>query len=198
MFEHKEYVVTSVEVVKRDEKTEDYQCELTGWFGHKISFSLRTKGCVGEQSFTRQKAAVEPLMRKGEMVYCNFVYQKHMGEFGLALYYVQPIEPHSSSDGRIISSEQYYNPNRGFWVHTRPKSEGVYIPDGFISLHGEVYLPILDGWYTQVSHLSWEDAHKGDRDIGFVWKSGPSLFKRAWKRCKSLFGKGALEPSPNL
>lgn len=198
MFANTEYVVTSAEVVKRDEKTEDYQCELVGWSGHKIGFSLRIKGCIGEQSYARQKSAIEAFMRKGEMVRCGFLYQRHMGEFGLVLYCLQPIEPYRTSGEQVIASEQYFNPNRGFWVHTRPKEKAVYIPDGFISLHGEVCLPIIDGLHVQVSHLSWEDARKSESDIGFVWKSGPSLFKRTWKRCKSLFGKAVLETSPNL
>ncbi|KND51898.1 MAG: hypothetical protein ABA06_01400 [Parcubacteria bacterium C7867-001] len=176
-----EFVVRNVETKENDLgsfKQKVYTCELEGWRKHKVSMQLIIEGCVGQQMYRQQYDLVAPHLRVGRLFSCNILYRMQSYHLGMVLVGLTPIRPVRLRGAEVVTVDQYFNPNRGFWVATREDGQSISIPGG-ITLGGEAYIPIRGDKSFPHKEYSY------GRDEGLVYHTAPTGIR---KKLKEVLG----------
>ena len=160
---YEDYMVTDCGLNENSGQT-IYFCDLLGLREHKINFNLIIKGCVGEKDYRAKYDAVAPHIQVGNLLHCEFVWQWHDCYLNLCISGFLCLKPYGAGKGEI-SSRDFLNPNRGYWVHTETVGEWITFP-GNIHCGGEAFIRTdFEGPYPRLSAFN-SDLSKGE----LVWR----------------------------
>ncbi len=176
-----EYLVTRSEVISvsrtmfgKHEMHKQYICELVGNGGHKINFRLYLGECVGASQGRQQYEIVKTHIKVGSLLHCEFGYLFPTSYLRLYLLRFKECSPIASRSGKVISGEDFLNPNRGYWATT--KVHGDWICPTHIPLSGEAYVPIKG--YPALSPDSSSGSHNEGGYLKWIPPQKPKWFTR--------------------
>jgi hypothetical protein len=141
-----EWVVRSAGLVRRNAPLKDYDefvCEVENGGGIKAKFALVSESENDSRRHAETYRLVKPHLRVGALVQFGSAYQLTDDSFALGFYDLLPLTPYRVNGG-VISADDYLNPNRGYWVHSRHHGKRIPFPCGFITCWGDVHIPLVE------------------------------------------------------
>lgn len=170
---YRDFIVRKAEI-EESQRGRAFVCELEGWDGHKVGFSLTIQGCVGEGSYQTQYNAIAPFFKVGAILHCSIVYRLRADSFVMCIDEVMPMNPICHHTGKKISVDSYFNRNRGFWTRLISAGDWVKIP-GVIEFSGRSHIPLVEDGSLPLKEYSHH------YDEGLQYGKRPTLLKRVLK-----------------
>lgn len=167
----REFIVTKVSLGDPKSGGPAYlNCELEGDNQHKVSFSVK----AGDREYDLISAYCKP----GALLLCGVAYLMYRNYLRMCIVSIKPLQPVRCGSFTPVDGATYMNPNRGFWVTTRPDGEEVSVP--LIALGGESYLPVA-GELTD-KRLEYSDGfYDPEEGLCMARKTTESIFHRLIK-----------------